>query len=967
MTIKKILVANRSEIAIRVFRAANELGLKTVACYAEEDKLALHRFKADEAYLIGKGKGPVEAYLQIDEYIRVARVSGADAIHPGYGLLSESPEFAEACEDAGIIFIGPRPQTMRDLGNKVAAREMAASVGVPMVPATGALPDDLEEVAKLAADIGYPLMLKASWGGGAVEQGVPCIVSELLEGESLRSRLRSGALPLRKAIEIARHTADGLAAAHDKGIVHRDIKPDNIFITSDGRVKILDFGIAKLNAPEGEARGIGLATETSAGAIVGTAGYMSPELVRGESVDARSDIFSLGSVLYEMVTGRAPFSRDTAADTMAAILDAEPPDLDSAAIPAGIARVAARCLEKTREARYQSARDLAFGLELLSGTNTAAATVRPRRRIQRTGIIAVIAGITIASAGWLLRPRAVPDPLANAIFSRLTGWPGEEGSAQISPDGKFVVFLADRAGEFDIWQGQIGSGTFINLTDRDVQGAPAPNPILAPVGFSADGTQIWVHFGLERDRHLMLMPLGGGPRSQFLGQGVTPAWSPDGRVAYVLGRDGDPMFVSGATGADPQQITADPKHLHSHNPVWSTDGQWIYFVHGREPSSGMDVWRVRADGTSREQITTLGTDAAYIALLDDRTLLFTARAPDLSGPWLWSIDVPTRLIRRAVTGLERYTSVSASRDGRRIVATVANPQPRLWTIPILDRSATEADAKPYPIKAENPFAPRFAGTSLYYLTERGAANGLWRIDDAGEPSQIWNGMHGGLAEPVSVSRDGRRLAIVLRDAGGRRRLVTLAHDGTNARTISGTLDVRGAIGQAAADWSPDGNSIVVGGDDGQGEGLFKIPSEGGTPVRLVTGRANNPVWSPGGQVIVYSTEVSAGRSVLKAVTADGTPAPFPEMRAIPGAYRFTPDGRALVFLPVLTAFNFEVMDLVTGKRRVLTEMSMQGAVSTFDITPDGSAIVFDRAVQKGDIVLIERARPGAGAPGPSQR
>jgi pyruvate carboxylase len=154
MPIKKILVANRSEIAIRVFRAANELNIKTVACYAEEDKLALHRFKADEAYLIGKGKGPVEAYLQIDEYIRIARISGADAIHPGYGLLSESPEFAEACEEAGIIFIGPRPETMRDLGNKVAARNMAIASNVPVVPATDALPDDMEAVKRMAAEIG---------------------------------------------------------------------------------------------------------------------------------------------------------------------------------------------------------------------------------------------------------------------------------------------------------------------------------------------------------------------------------------------------------------------------------------------------------------------------------------------------------------------------------------------------------------------------------------------------------------------------------------------------------------------------------------------------------------------------------------------------------------------------------------------------------------------------------------------
>jgi len=170
--IRKLLVANRSEIAIRVFRAANELGLQTVAVYAEEDKLALHRFKADEAYLIGKGPhleaqmGPIESYLSIDEILRVAKASKADAIHPGYGFLSESPEFVDACAAAGITFIGPSAETMRRLGNKVAARNLAEAAGVPVMPATDPLPDDPDTWKALAAEIGYPVMLKASWGGG---------------------------------------------------------------------------------------------------------------------------------------------------------------------------------------------------------------------------------------------------------------------------------------------------------------------------------------------------------------------------------------------------------------------------------------------------------------------------------------------------------------------------------------------------------------------------------------------------------------------------------------------------------------------------------------------------------------------------------------------------------------------------------------------------------------------------------
>lgn len=216
MAITKILVANRSEIAIRVFRAANELGLKTVAIWAEEDKYSLHRFKADESYQVGRGPhlgkdmGPIESYLSIEEVIRVARLSGADAIHPGYGLLSESPEFAEACAQAGTTFIGPKPDTMRRLGNKVAARNLAIEVGVPVVPATDPLPDDMEAVKELAKTVGYPVMLKASWGGGG--RGMRAIRSEadlareVMEGKrEAKAAFGKDEVYLEKLIERARH------------------------------------------------------------------------------------------------------------------------------------------------------------------------------------------------------------------------------------------------------------------------------------------------------------------------------------------------------------------------------------------------------------------------------------------------------------------------------------------------------------------------------------------------------------------------------------------------------------------------------------------------------------------------------------------------------------------------------------------------------------------------------------------
>lgn len=231
MPISKILVANRSEIAIRVFRAANELGIKTVAIWAEEDKLALHRFKADESYQVGRGPhlsrdlGPIESYLSIDEVIRVAKLSGADAIHPGYGLLSESPEFVDACNAAGITFIGPRADTMRQLGNKVAARNLAISVGVPVVPATEPLPDDMKEVAKMAAAIGYPVMLKASWGGGG--RGMRVIRSEAdLAREVTEAKREAMAafgkdeVYLEKLVERARHVESQILGDTHGNVVH---------------------------------------------------------------------------------------------------------------------------------------------------------------------------------------------------------------------------------------------------------------------------------------------------------------------------------------------------------------------------------------------------------------------------------------------------------------------------------------------------------------------------------------------------------------------------------------------------------------------------------------------------------------------------------------------------------------------------------------------------------------------------
>ena len=223
--IRSILVANRSEIAIRIFRAAYELGIRTVGIFSFEDRLALHRLKADESYLVGKGKKPIEAYLDIEDIIRIAKEANVDAIHPGYGFLSENPDFADACEKAGIAFIGPKGNVMRNLGNKIAARHMAEIANVPVVPATEALPDDIEQVKKMANAIGYPFMLKASWGGGGRGMRIVENESELEPAINVARREAKAAFGndevfLEKLVRRARHVEVQILADKHGNIVH---------------------------------------------------------------------------------------------------------------------------------------------------------------------------------------------------------------------------------------------------------------------------------------------------------------------------------------------------------------------------------------------------------------------------------------------------------------------------------------------------------------------------------------------------------------------------------------------------------------------------------------------------------------------------------------------------------------------------------------------------------------------------
>ena len=810
-----------------------------------------------------------------------------------------------------------------------------------------------EQEARTIAALNHPNILGIHDIG--VHDGAPFLVSEFLEGQTLREALVSGPLPVRRAIEYALGIAEALAGAHDKGIVHRDVKPENVFVTRDGRIKVLDFGLAKLVRPEESHETAVTLTSpgTLPGMVMGTVGYMSPEQVRGEPSDARSDIFSFGAVLYEMLTGKRAFKRETSAETMTAILREEPLALNDAGWqgPLEPQRILARCLEKNVARRFQSASDLAFAIESLSGTSTtqrSTATRVSRPTSRRAWLPWVIAAaLLLGTAVWeMVRPAAAPaNPLEKAHFTRVTDF--ESVEAAISPDGRFVAFISDHDGPFDVWLTQVGTGRLINLTQG--KAGPLPGP-LRSVGFSGDGSEIWVGGG-DVGMRLRLMPLTGGTPRNFLGEETANlAWSPDGeRIVYHTFGNGDPMFVADRTGANALRIFGDQPGLHNHFPTWSPDGRWIYFVHGTPATKEMDLWRIDPSGSNPERLTQSNTDVAYPTPVGNRTVFYVARDGDGSGPWLWAFDLKRKDSRRVSIGLEQYTSVQASADGRKLVATISNPVAGLWTVPILDRVAEEHDVKPFTVPNVRALAPRFGGVSLFYLSSLGTGDGLWRLRD-GQTTEVWKGVDGALLETPAVSPDGGRVAIVLRRSG-KRQLHVLSSDGAELQPIA-----EGIVAQGTSCWSPDGRWIVTGGSDATGPGLFKIPLEGGSPVRLVSGPALNPVWSPDGSLIVYSGTNVSSFAPLLAVRPDGSSVELPHitLRRLGEHVRFSPDGKSLIYMQgLLASQDFWLLDLASMKSRPLTRLQNRAAMLTFDITSDGKQIVFDRLRENSQVVMID--------------
>ena len=741
-----------------------------------------------------------------------------------------------------------------------------------------------EHEAKAAGVLNHPNIVAVYDTGQS--DGSPYIVSELLQGETLRDRMATGALGTRKAVEYGVQIARGLAAAHEKGIVHRDLKPENLFLTKDGLVKILDFGIAKLGGPGQERAGTDVATlahtGTNPGTMLGTVGYMSPEQVRGLPTDHRSDLFSFGVVLFEMLTGKRAFKGTTAADTLSAILREDPTEAigaTEAGLPAGLLRVVRRCLEKAPEDRFQTARDLAFALEGATTTESRPAlTVAMKRRGWRPIPVLLASVGLLAGAGavfWLGRHSAPPP--APPSYQRLTFRVGNVGAARFTPDGETIVYdAAWGASPSELFSTRAGATADRSLGLRDavildVSSRDEMAILLRPRVLSFNA----------REGTLARAPLAGGTPRELL-EGVLAAdWSPDGKALAVIHAVGERYRLEYPIG----RVLYEPDP-----PVWlndlsvSPDGTRVAFV--EHPVTG----------DARGGISIVGANEPRRSLASGFTAVDVPRwSPDGREVWFSASragGVPHQFLAVSLTGRERVIAEQAGPASVLDVSPSGRVLIRRQTLWVDTRARAKGASQEVELPAADlSFLADLSDDGKQVLgTDTGVGGGpnfSFYVQKTDGSAPVWLGEGDGQA----LSPDGRQVLALLQHSKPQQLVVAPTGAGETR-----TLEAGPIVAYSRAVWDPSGERIVIAGTDASGVARLYAQDKDDGPPRPITGEDVT--------LAMLGRPVSPdGRSVV-AIDPDGVPAIYSlqggEPRPVPGLNEldlplvWTPDGRELI-------------------------------------------------------------------------
>jgi len=386
--------------------------------------------------------------------------------------------------------------------------------------------------------------------------------------------------------------------------------------------------------------------------------------------------------------------------------------------------------------------------------------------------------------------------------------------------------------------------------------------------------------------------------------------------------------------------------------LWAPDSAFIYFVQGSLPDK-LDIWRIAPTGGNPERITSHFGRVTHPVLLDRRTLLYLASDPDGSGPWLYSMDVERRIPHKLSSSLDRYTSLAASADGRRVVMTRASPKRTLWRLRIADSPAELSAPDRISLTASTGFSPRLGPNYLLYVASAGTSESIWKLAN-GTRTELWSGQGARVFGGPAISPDGRSIAFSVLQHG-QKLLFVMQADGTKARIVVDSLDLQGAPA-----WVPDGQSITTAAGEHGVPHLFRVPVDGRSPTLLVREYSVDPAWAPDGRFVVYSGPDIGTTFSVKAVTAEAAAHPLPALTLTRGARHlaFLPGGRALVLMRgEIQHKNLWLIDLETGAERQLTNLALDFDIRDFDISPDGRDVVLERVQEHSDVVLVDLPQP----------